>query len=135
MRGVLFLCARGWEQMQGSARLYCAGKGCGVRYELTRGGWHTNPYIVHKSYKDYVTGSSTILCDACYKKITRVRSLRSILVLSASVLLVCDRPSRSVRVSLTTKRSRRHCIQHCESLLLPPPLLPVHHLNSTRTHR
>ena len=46
---------------------------CGTEYIQTRGGWHTPPYKVHKVHEGYVTSRYGIMCDACYKKITRVR--------------------------------------------------------------
>ena len=60
---------------------------CGTEYIPTRGGWHTPPYKVHKVHEGYVTSRDGILCDACYKKITRVRSrpFDAIRVLSARV--------------------------------------------------
>jgi hypothetical protein len=69
---------------------------CGTEYKPTRGGWHTPPYKVHKVHDAYVTFRSDILCDACYKKITRVRSrpLRSNRGLSARVH-VCTGPEEA----------------------------------------
>jgi hypothetical protein len=48
---------------------------CGTEHIPTRGGWQTHPYKVHKAHEAYVTSPSGILCNACYQKITRVRSM------------------------------------------------------------
>ena len=72
---------------------------CGTEYIPTRGGWHTPPYKVHKVHEGYVPSPSGILCNACYQKITRVRSmpLRSIRLLIARVYVCAQALKKRAR--------------------------------------